>query len=384
MVEMAEADGFRKIFLNTPDIGGRYSALSLFGMVPAALMGLDASRLQERAAAMARRCSAATPSPDNPGAFLGAILGEAAWAGRDKLTIVADPKIESLGLWIEQLVAESTGKEDKGIVPVVGEPLDDLRDYGSDRLFVSIALGELAPETASKLDALEKAGHPVVRLTMQDEYDLGAAFFRWELATAVAGWVLGINPFDQPNVQESKDATREILQAYESAGVFEEQTVLARENDLTIFGAGESEEGEADLVMKQFLGSVQVGDYIAFLDYIEETPEVEKKLQKIRTYLRASRRCATTTGYGPRFLHSTGQLHKGGADNGVFIQITAPDHLDQPIPGWGCGFSVLKQAQSLGDFRSLTSRGRRAIRVDLGKDVVKGLDQLYMLIASVA
>jgi len=384
MVEMAEEDHFRKIFLNTPDIGGRYSALSLFGMVPAALMGLDVETLQDRAAATKVLCSAATPLPDNPGARLGAIMGEAALAGRDKLTIVADPKIESLGLWIEQLVAESTGKEGKGIVPVAGEPIDDLRDYGNDRLFVAIAVGAVTPDMAAKLDALENAGHPVVRLTLEDEYDLAAAFFQWEFATAVAGWILGINPFDQPNVQESKDATKELLQTFEKTGKLQEQTVFAREDDLTIYGAGESDEGEADLVMKQFLGSVVAGDYIAFLDYIEETPEVEAKLQKIRLYLRASRRCATTTGFGPRFLHSTGQLHKGGADNGVFIQVTAPDHIDQPIPGWGYGFSTLKQAQALGDFRSLATRGRRAIRVDLGEDVLTGLDQLYMLIASVA
>jgi len=384
MVEMAEADGFRRIFLNAPDIGGRYSALSLFGMVPAALMGLDVRRLQERASAMSILCSAATPLPDNPGARLGAILGEAALAGRDKMTIVADPAIESLGLWIEQLVAESTGKEGKGIVPVAGEPVDDIRDYGNDRIFVSISLGKASDENSSKLDTLEENGHPVVRLTMSDEYDLGAAFFQWEFATAVAGWILEINPFDQPNVQESKDATKELLQAFESDGSLPEQTIFAHEDDLTIFGAGETEEGDADLVMKQFLGSVREGDYIAFLDYIEETPEVEAKLQKIRLYLRASRRCATTTGYGPRFLHSTGQLHKGGADNGVFIQVTAPDKINQPIPGWGYGFSVLKQAQALGDFRSLATRGRRAIRIDLGDDVLKGLDQLYMLVASVA
>lgn len=384
MVEMAEADAFRKIFLNTPDIGGRYSALSLFGMVPAALMGLDAGTLQARASAMARACSASTPLPDNPGARLGAILGEAALAGRDKLTLVADPKIESLGLWIEQLVAESTGKEGKGIVPVAGEPVEDVRDYGSDRIFVSVALGTEPAAMTATLDALEKAGHPVVRLTMSDEYDLGAAFFQWEIATAVAGWILGIDPFDQPNVQESKDATKELLEAFAKNGSLQEQSVFAREGSLTIYGAGEAMAGEADLVMKQFLGSVQAGDYIALLDYIEETPAVEARLQKIRLFLRDSKRCATTTGYGPRFLHSTGQLHKGGADNGVFIQITAPDHLDQPIPGWGYGFSVLKQAQALGDFRSLATRGRRAVRIDLGNDVLKGLDQLYILIASVA
>ncbi len=382
MVEMAEADSFRKIFLNTPDIGGRYSALSLFGMVPAALMGLDVEKLQARAAAMAALCSASATLPENPGVQLGVIMGEAALAGRDKVTIVADETIQSLGLWIEQLVAESTGKEGKGIVPVAGEPVEDLRDYGSDRLFVAISSGDGSAETAA--DALETAGHPVVRLTMKDEYDLAATFFHWEFATAVAGWILEINPFDQPNVQESKDATRELLAAFEKDGELTGQTIFAREDDLTIYGAGEAEEGDADLVMKQFLGSVHAGDYIAFLDYIEETPEIEARLQKIRLYLRASRRCATTTGYGPRFLHSTGQLHKGGADNGVFLQLTAPDQLDQPIPGWGYGFSVLKQAQALGDFRSLATRGRRALRIDLGKDVIKGLDQLYMLVASVA
>jgi transaldolase/glucose-6-phosphate isomerase len=376
---------FRRIFLNPADIGGRYSALSYFGMVPAALMGLDVKKLIDRAERVVHACSQVVPAADNPGARLGAIMGECANAGRDKLTIIAAPEISSFGLWVEQLLAESTGKEGKGIVPVAGETLGTPSVYGDDRLFVSLCVGKLDSAVESKLKALEAAGHPIVYRTLHDLYDLGEEFFLWEIATAFAGWRLGINPFDQPNVQESKDATKELLESYAKNGKLQEQQKIASDGTLTVYADEKTSQtlkassvGEA---LKAHLQRVKPGDYIALLDYIEETPEHSELIQKIRTHLRDATRCATTTGYGPRFLHSTGQLHKGGSDAGVFLQITAPDKTDFPIPGEPYTFSTLKQAQALGDFRSLSTRGRRAVRIDLGADVTKGLAQLYKLIS---
>jgi transaldolase/glucose-6-phosphate isomerase len=385
MFEMATADNFKRIFLNPADIGGRYSALSYFGIVPAALMGLDIKKLLDRAERIVHSCAAVVPAAENPGARLGAILGECAKAGRDKLTIIADPKIAALGLWIEQLVAESTGKEGKGILPVAGELLGPPSVYADDRLFVSLAVGRLDGETEVRLKALEAAGHPVVYRTLTDLYDLGEEFFLWEIATAFAGYRLGINPFDQPNVQESKDATVALLEAFKRDGKLTEQTVLATDGVLTIYvdeptrALPSSSVGD---VLAAHLSRAGAGDYIALLNYIEETPEHEAVIQAIRTHLRDAIHCATTTGYGPRFLHSTGQLHKGGSDAGVFLQLTASDKTDLPVPGEPYTFSILKQAQALGDFRSLSSRGRRAIRVDLGADTAAGLKQLQQLIGA--
>ena len=377
----ATGDHFKRIFLNPPDIGGRYSALSYFGMVPAALSGIDVKKLLDRAERIVHSCASVVPAGENPGAKLGAIMGECAKAGRDKCTIICDPKIASFGLWVEQLLAESTGKEGRGIVPIAGETLGSPSVYGDDRLFVSIAVERLDSETESKLKALEAAGHPVVYRTLKDIYDLGEEFFLWEIATAFAGWRIGINPFDQPNVQESKDATKEFLEAFTRDGKLPEQSVVANDGTLTIYADDKtisalsaSSVGDA---IKAHLARVKPGDYIAMLDYIEETPEHEAEIQAIRTQMRDATRCATTTGYGPRFLHSTGQLHKGGPATGVFLQVTAPDTKDLPIPGVPYTFSTLKQAQALGDFRSLSTRGRRAIRVDLGSDVLAGLKRLH-------
>ena len=406
----ATRDRFKRIFLNPPDIGGRYSALSYFGLVPAALMGLDIKKLLDRAERIVHACSQVVPAGDNPGTKLGAIMAECAKAGRDKLTLITDPKISSFGLWVEQLIAESTGKEGKGIVPIAGESLGSPSVYGNDRLFVSISVGKLDRETETKLRALEAAGHPVVYRTLTDVYDLGEEFFLWEIATAFAGWRLGINPFDQPNVQESKDATKELLEAYVQDGRLPEQAALAQDGVLTIYADDETRAklNTADVAeaIKVHLAGIRSGDYIALLNYFEErpmnedyfeatmpalTPSMsnyaepppahEAVIQAIRAHLRDATRCATTTGYGPRFLHSTGQLHKGGPDTGVFLQITAPDNCDVLIPGEPYSFSVLKQAQALGDFRSLSTRGRRAIRVDLGADALAGLERLQKLIA---
>ncbi|MGI9107507.1 MAG: bifunctional transaldolase/phosoglucose isomerase [Pyrinomonadaceae bacterium] len=384
MEQMATDDKFKRIFLNPADIGGRYSALSYFGMVPAALMGLDVKKLLDRAERVVHACASVVPAAENPGARLGAIMGECAKAGRDKLTIITDPKISSFGLWVEQLLAESTGKDGKGIVPVAGETLGSPSVYGDDRLFVYVAVEKPDSETDAKLKALEAAGHPVVYRTLTDLYDLGEEFFLWEIATAFAGWRLGINPFDQPNVQESKDATKELLESFTRDGKLPAQEVLATDGMLTLYA---DEKTRAELpgtsvgeALKAHLARAGAGDYIAMLNYFEESPEHEAVIQHIRGHLRGATHCATTTGYGPRFLHSTGQLHKGGSAAGVFMQLTAPDIKDLPIPGQPYTFSTLKQAQALGDFRSLSSRGRRAIRVDLDADVPAGLKRLHELI----
>jgi glucose-6-phosphate isomerase len=380
MADTAAREGFRRIFLNQPDIGGRYSALSYFGMVPATLMGVDAARLLRQTHPMVEACRTQSAVNQNPAAMLGAAMAECARAGRDKLTIVTDQKLAALGLWVEQLIAESTGKEGKGIVPVVGEPPGAVSDYGTDRLFVSISVGAADQQTNSWLKALEAAGHPVVYRELADIYDLGAEFFLWEMATAFAGWRLGINPFDQPNVQESKDATKALLEEYKQDGKLPEQRSLASDGQLTVYGAaGESSLSVPD-ALRAHCAKIKPGDYVALLTYVEETPEVESAIREIRSTIRKATHSATTDGFGPRFLHSTGQLHKGGPDSGVFIQITAPDKVDFPVPEAPYTFSVLKDAQALGDFQSLVKHGRRAIRVDLGDDVIVGLDGLRKII----
>jgi glucose-6-phosphate isomerase len=348
LVETAAELKFRRTFLNQSDIGGRYSALSYFGMVPAALMGLDVRRFLDRARQVAQ------PDVTEESALpLGVIMGECANAGRDKLTLVIDPSLETLGLWIEQLVAESTGKEGKGILPVNGELVGTPEVYGNDRLFVSISLGAVSKQTKDKLDALAEAGHPVVHRELASVYRLGAEFFEWEFATACAGWRLGINPFDQPNVQEAKDATKELLESFVRRGRLDER-----------------DESAADEVF-----TIKPGDYIAFLNFIEETPEIDRQFQELRTQLRETTRCAVTVGYGPRFLHSTGQLHKGGPDTGVFFQIIAEDQADFPIPGEDYTFSILKQAQALGDFRALAKRGRRVIGIEISNNSLDALEK---------
>lgn len=355
LVDTAGELGFQRTFLNQSDIGGRYSALSYFGMVPAAVMGIDIRRLLERA-------KEAEQSSDDA-LKLGPILGECANAARDKLTLVIDPQIQTLGLWIEQLIAESTGKEGKGILPVSGEPLGEPAVYGDDRVFVSISLGPITADSQASLRALAAAGHPVIQRELRDVYDLGAEFFIWEFATACAGWRLGINPFDQPNVQEAKDATRELLSEFSKSGRLPDDQNLADDD-----------------AIRALLESISPGDYVAFLNYIEELPELDRKFQEIRTAVRDRTKCATTIGYGPRFLHSTGQLHKGGPNTGVFFQIEARDKIDFPVPAEPYSFSILKQAQALGDFRALTSRDRRALRISLGDDLLRSLNRLHQVI----
>ena len=340
--KLAGERGFRRAFLNPPDIGGRYSALSFFGLVPAALIGVEVETLLHRAHRMAEACAAWVPTPENPAAWLGAILGEAALAGRDKATFVLSPGIASFGIWVEQLIAESTGKEGKGILPVADEPLGRLEVYGEDRVFVSMALaGEADAGIESRLAELEKAGHPVVHLRLDDRNDVGQEFFRWEFATAVAGAVLAINPFDQPNVAESKSNTKAVL-AKRSAP---SPTASAAE-------------------LEKFLAGIKPGHYLAIMAYLPPTPENDRRLAATRLRLRDRLKVATTLGYGPRFLHSTGQLHKGGPPVGHFLQIVDRVGDDLAIPGEPFGFGELEAAQAEGDLVALRGRGRPAIRID--------------------
>jgi hypothetical protein len=385
MENMAKGDGFRRIFLNPADIGGRYSALSYFGMAPAALQGFDFKTLLDRAERAMHACAPAVPASDNPAVRLGAALGVLAEAGRDKLTLSTDARIASLGLWIEQLVAESTGKDGKGIVPVAGEPLGAPAGYGNDRVFVHIGVGALDEASASLLQALEAAGHPVICRTLNDTLDLGEEFYVWEQATAIAGAILGINPFDQPNVQESKDNTKARLEEFKLHGRLGDQPLAAEGDGLRVFASYETISAlGANLSVAEFLRahlqSVKPGDYVALLAYLQETEAHEALLQALRVHLRNTLRVATTTGYGPRFLHSTGQLHKGGGANGVFIQLTADDAADVPLPGEIFSFGVLKQAQALGDFQSLASRQHRALRVHLGREIAAGLQTLAQIV----
>lgn len=372
LVDTASELKFHRTFLNQPDIGGRYSALSYFGMVPAALMGLDVRKFLQRAVE--------ARSNEDDAMRLGVVMGECANVGRDKLTLVIDPAIATLGLWVEQLVAESTGKEGKGILPVNGEDLGGPDVYGDDRLFVSISIGATSHETQAKLEALAAHGHPVVNRVLTGTDDLAAEFYEWEFATASAGWRLGINPFDQPNVQEAKDATKELLSSFERRGRLEERTELATEDSITVYGLEKTTAGSVAEVLRAHLATVKPGDYIAFLNYIEETREIDEEFQQLRAHLRDATGCGVTIGYGPRFLHSTGQLHKGGPPTGVFFQIIANDHGDLAIPGEPYTFSILKQAQAFGDFRALAKRGRRVIGIDLGNETRRGLKTLTTIL----
>jgi transaldolase/glucose-6-phosphate isomerase len=378
---------FRRVFLNMPDIGGRYSALSYFGMVPFAVMGGDVKTLLEHALQAQHACVGPVGINENPGARLGAILGSLAQAGRNKLTFVTPAPLDSLGLWIEQLIAESTGKEGKGIVPVAGEPLGSPDDYGDDRIFAFIhTQSSKTGDIDAKLAALEAAGHPVLRHALHDPLDLGEEFFLWEFATAIAGALLGIDAFDQPNVQESKDNTKRLLGEYVQNGSLAQQKLIIAEESMRVFG----DEATRDLlrrggssmqeILTAHLSRIKPGDYFAVTQYIEELNNYEGLLQQVRIAVRDEKKVATTSGYAPRFLHSTGQLHKGGPDTGVFLQITSEDITDIEIPAEKFTFGVLKQAQALGDFESLAARSRRAIRVDLGRDIEKGLRRLLVLI----
>ena len=385
MQQVAEGDKFRHIFFGRPSIGGRYSALSNFGMVPAAVMGLDTKKFLANAQAMVKACQSDNVD-DNPGVSLGIILGSAAVAGRDKVTIITSPGISDLGAWLEQLLAESTGKIGKGIIPVDREELASPETYGNDRIFAYVRL-ESAPDAAqdAKVSALEKAGQPVVRLTMSDIYQLGAEFFRWEIATAVAGSIIGINAFNQPDVEASKIVTKSLTSEYEKTGSLPAEKPVVEDAGIKLFT---DEKNAADLAkiaggdktlaryLKAHLSRIKAGDYFAVLGYIQMNDEHEKNLQAIRHAVRNKKHVATVLGFGPRFLHSTGQAYKGGPNSGVFLQITCDDSIELPVPQQKYTFSIVKAAQARGDFQVLAERGRRALRVHLGKDLKAGLATL--------
>lgn len=347
-LEILAVEGcFLKAFLNPFDIGGRYSVLSYFGLVPAALAGIDITTLLERASNMKQSCAFSKILGENQGFLLGAMIGAMASKGVDKLTLLTSPSIASFGLWVEQLIAESTGKEGTGIIPIVNEPLAETDCYGYDRLFIYLRLkSDDNSDTDAALEHIKAAGHPVVSIEMENPYDLGAEFFRWEFATAVASAVLGINPFDQPNVQEAKEKTGRLLEEYVKS------CRLPKINGVGSF--------------RELLASARPGYYMAIMSYSQQTPDIDRALIELRRKLLMRYHIATTAGYGPRYLHSTGQLHKGGPANGLFLQLAARHERDLHILGQPYTLGVLTDAEALGDFQALRARKRPSARIDLG------------------
>ncbi|MGZ4836721.1 MAG: bifunctional transaldolase/phosoglucose isomerase, partial [Terriglobales bacterium] len=385
MQRVAESDRFRHIFFGLKSIGGRYSALSDFGMVPAAVMGVDVARFLDATEEMVHACGATVPVEENPGVVLGAILGTLGVRGRDKVTIIASPGISDLGAWLEQLIAESTGKIGKGLIPVDRERVGKPEVYGKDRVFAYLRLDSAADKQQdAAVEALEKAGQPVVRIAVEQDYSLGEEFFRWEIATAVAGSVIGINPFDQPDVEAAKIATRKLTSEYEQQGSLPAESPLFEGDGIKLYADARN----ADAIkksakqqtlagyLKAHLDRVSAGDYFALLAFIEMNQAHEDALQGIRHNIRDAKKVATCLGFGPRFLHSTGQAYKGGPNTGVFLQITNDDANDLPVPGQKYTFGVVKAAQARGDFQVLADRGRRALRVHLGPNVAAGLAKL--------
>ena len=353
LAKLASERGFRRLFTNPPDVGGRFSALSLFGLVPAALAGVDITRLLSRAAAMRRACLSDGPPSENPGAWLGATLAASALDGRDKLTLLTSPSLRGLGLWVEQLVAESTGKDGRGIIPVVDEPVLSPEHYGDDRLFIQLRLaGDDNDALDEAAQRFEESGHPVLRLNMRDPYDLGAELFRWQFAVAVAGAVLSVNPFDQPDVQTSKEETDAVLEEYASRGALPDM----------------ESEGSLDRLLEK----AEAGDYLSIMAFAQQTPDTDRLIADLRRRAMKERRIATTAGYGPRYLHSTGQLHKGGPPSGLFLQITSKTAADVEISGRPYTFGTVANAQAIGDLRTLKGLGRRTARIDLRRSRAGG------------
>jgi len=377
--EEARKLGFSAVFAGDPSIGGRFSALSPFCLVPAALMGIGVEKLLKTAASISAQCRREPDLMANPGALLGTIFGVLAEKGRDKLTLLLSPRLRSFGLWLEQLIAESTGKEGKGILPVDGESAGTIEVYGTDRLFVRIREeGAAGGEAAAR--RLEAAGFPILSLAVPGPAHLGGQFFLWEFATAVAGFFLGINPFNQPDVDSAKKRTQEFVRFYLEHGTLPEEKPRFRKNGLSLYS--DVSAPSFFLALERFLSLVSPGDYLAIQAFLAPTREMDTLLQRLRRRLRDRTRLATTLGYGPRFLHSTGQLHKGDRGNGLFIQITAHDRRDAAIPdspgdpGSSLSFGLLKAAQARGDFETLKARGRRIIRLHLEKDAAEGLNRL--------
>jgi glucose-6-phosphate isomerase len=386
----AEVENFRHVFFGVKSVGGRFSVLSNFGIVPVALMGIDIEDLLTKTEEMITACSSTVPLIRNPGAMLGLILGVAGNHGRDKITLVTSPGRRDFGAWVEQLLAESTGKNGRGLIPIDGEELGHPSDYGNDRLFCSIRDEDSANEEQdARIDALENAGHPVVRIDFDDKYDVGQEFFRWEFAVAVAGSVLGLNPFDQPDVEASKIVTHELMAEYEARGSLPTETPVVEGHGLQLF----ADERNVAEIMKHIPGErpvaaflaahlerLQPGDYFALLAWVDMNDEHRAILETIRHEVRHHFKVATSLGFGPRYLHSTGQAFKGGPNRGVFLQVTYDDAVDLPVPGHKYSFGVVKAAQARGDFNVLAARGRRLLRVHLGADVEGGLVHLRELI----
>lgn len=382
--DVAREKGFKKIFINPADIGGRFSALSYFGIVPAALAGMDVEELIERAVAMGENSSPDVAIRENQPAVLGAVIGELAKAGRDKVTLILPKSIESFGLWVEQLVAESSGKEGKGIVPIAGESLAGPEFYGGDRLFVSVSCGKPSRAVEDKLSALEKK-HPVVRIRIEDELDLGAEMLRWEIATSAACAILGVNTFDQPDVQSAKDVTKSILKdlsAQSSLALpsphFESPHFNATFSRMSLKSAGAGQDEKKAL--QKFFSQAGAGDYFGLLAYLPFHPASDKALLGLRELIRNETRKSTLFGYGPRYLHSTGQLHKGGANNGVFAIVTRDPDADINVPGERFTFGQLEMAQALGDFQALEAKGRRAVWIHLKGSAVQTLQKITQIV----
>jgi len=378
LAQLAAQRKLRRVFENWPDHGGRYSAMSYFGMVPAALMGLPVRRILAEAQAMAEACGPDVSPDANPGALLGALVGCCHSTGRDKLTLLAAPPFTAFGDWVEQLIAESTGKEGIGIVPVVGEPMGEAAIYADDRIFVTLQpAGDTSLQAIS--EELAEAGHPVVDIEMPGVTAIAQEIFRWEFATAVAGALMGIDPFDQPDVQAAKTLAKSMLDSYTDGGAIPTPPRIATEGDLSAYGSICAE--SVSEALGTLLSKVNTGDYVALMAYLPRTDRTDDALQEIRTAIRDELSVATTVGYGPRFLHSTGQLHKGGANTGVFIQFVAEDTASADIPGEPYDFGVLKDAQAGGDFEALVARERRALRIHLGEDAEAGLEAVAEMVS---
>lgn len=380
---LAKEHHFRATFLSDVNIGGRYSVLSYYGLIPAGIIGVDLRLLLDRASRMARNSEARLAAPDNPSAVLGAVLGELARVGRDKATIIASPEMAGLGGWLEQLLAESTGKEGKGILPVVNEPVGPLEVYGDDRVFIHFRLDH-DDQHDKAFEKFSQAGHPVVTLRLHDRYDLGGQFFLWEMATAVTGALLKVNPFDQPNVESAKVRTREMVALYTGKGKLPQQKPTLKSDGLELYGDLKGD--DLSQVLKRFVDETEPGSYLAIQAYLQPSDKTSKNLKELQLALRDKSGLATTVGFGPSFLHSTGQLHKGDAGKGIFIQLTATDPRDAPIPdqlgspGSVISFGVFKMAQVLGDQQALVAAGRKVIRIHL-TEVNHGLQTLISLLS---
>ncbi len=388
MQKVAEQDNFRNIFYGDPEIGGRFSALSVFGMIPASAMKIDVEDFYTRTQEMVAACKNENPS-ENPGAILGTILGVCQTHGRDKLTIFTSPEIHDVGAWLEQLIAESTGKKDISIIPVNGEKIQSPDVYGNDRVFAYLKLNGDSGEQESAVAELEKAGQSVIRIEVTDKMNLGQEFFRWEFATAVAGSIMRINTFNQPDVESAKIEAKKLTEEYEKTGKLPDEKPFYEENGIKLFtderNLAELEKASGDEkslgnYLKAFLGEIKENDYFALLAYIEMNAENETVLQTIRQQVLQEKRVATCLGFGPRFLHSTGQAYKGGANEGVFLQITSDDQTDLQVPDQKYTFGIVKAAQARGDFQVLLDRKRRALRVHLGADAPGGLRKLSSLL----